>query len=229
MVAQPSNEAIGISMRTTKYPRIQRLIASTAKAGVAFAFIALLALVAPRATHPQSAPPAPRQLPQWILYEQVFKQVVFLDIRADAADQAGRDGSKLRNYYQVKAGLTTAEAALLKARAHAAVTELQTVNRQISSAVITFRAQLPSRGKLSAKAPLPPPSPELQALQHQRDKIMLDGVAALQAGMGADRFRNLDAFVQRELAPRVSLTTPKPRARAAAGHPSLPLQPVPWN
>jgi hypothetical protein len=44
----------------------------------------------------------------------MFKHVIFLDHQADLADQSGKDGGPLRNFYQIRANLSPAEAAALK-------------------------------------------------------------------------------------------------------------------
>jgi hypothetical protein len=171
-------------------------------------------------------PPAPQALPQRVVYGQVFKYVVLLDVQAGLGDQRGQNGNQLRNYFQTKATLTDAETALLKSTAHSTVSALQDVDQQIHAAVIAYRGQLQN---IKSSTTLPPLPSELHTLQTQKDNLILSGLAAVQTGLGAGRFQNLDAFVQREIAPHITLN----RANASAPHPknsSLPpMQPVPWQ
>jgi hypothetical protein len=191
----------------------------------------LLALAMPHRTHSQTAAtPATgtlQPLPQRILYAQVFKQIVFLDYQADLADQRGHDGSKFRNYYQLRAGLTPAEADILKAAAHDALTAVRAVDQQINTVVVIYRQQFPN-GKWSAKTPPPPAPPELRTLQTAKNNIILKHVAALQTGFGAARFQHLDAYVQSAVAPHITVTKPNIPARPKPGT-LPPLLPVPWK
>ena len=88
-----------------------------AKAGAALLLILLLCLALPHRTRSQSqsqAPPSPsKPLPQRVVYEQLFRHVNFLQQQATAADQQGKNGNALRNFYQTNAGLSTAETAAL--------------------------------------------------------------------------------------------------------------------
>jgi len=195
------------------------------KASLAATIILLLLLLAaPRRTRSQTAPPAttPQALPQRVVYGQVFKYAVLLDVQASLADQRGENGNQLRNYYQTKAGLTAAETALLKSTADSTVTALHAIDRQIHAVVVGYRAQF-RKG-----APPPPLPPELLTLQTQKDNLILNGLAAIQAGFGAARFQNLDAFVQKDIAPHITLSTAKLPAPPATNGTLPPMQPVPW-
>jgi hypothetical protein len=191
----------------------------------------LLALAMPHRTHSQTAAApatgAPQALPQRTVYAQLFKLVAYLDSQADAADQHGQDSHKIRSYFQLRAALTPAEAALLKSTAHDALTAVGAVNQQMKTLVVIYRQQF-SRGKWPKGTPLPPVPTEMQTLQAAKDNIVLNHVAALQTAFGAARFQNLDSYVQADIAPHITLSKPNVAARPTAS--SLPpLQPVPWN
>jgi len=157
-----------------------------------------------------------------VVYGQVFKYAVLLDVQATQADQRGENGNQLRNYYQTKAGLTAAETALLKSTANSTVTALHAIDQQIHGVVVSYRAQF-RKG-----TPRPPLPPELLTLQTQKDNLILNGLAAIQTGFGAARFQNLDTFVQKDIAPHITLSTANLPASPATKGTLPPMQPVPW-
>ncbi|SPF53869.1 exported hypothetical protein [Candidatus Sulfopaludibacter sp. SbA4] len=183
-------------------------------------------LIAPHHTRSQTSTPAssgsPAPLPQRVVYWQFFKFAVLLDVEADQADQRGENGNHLRNYYQTKTGMTAAETALLKSTANSTVKGVHAIDQQIQAAVVSYR------GQFRKGTPPPPLPPELQTLQTQKDNLILNGLAAIQAGFGAARFQNLDAFVQKDIAPHITLSTVKPLGPSAANGTLPPGQPVPW-
>lgn len=210
-----------------------RSIPCKAKAYLALVLLLLLLVALPRRTRSQtpvaSGAPAANAIPQRVVYQQLFQHVVFLDNQADVADQHGQNGNQLRNYYQIHAGLTPLEGALLKSTSHDAVTALHAINQQIHDAVIRFRAQFPA-GSLAHNKTLPKPSAELIALQNAKDQIILDHLAALKSALPTDHFQRLDTFVQSFIAPHITLTTAMPQVshRADGGKHLAPLQPVGW-
>jgi hypothetical protein len=84
-------------------------------------------------------------------------------------------------------------------------------------------------GKLPSHSALPPPPPELQTLQDQRDNLVVNNVAALQAALGAPRFQSFDGFIQKSFAPHISIKmvgTPRPHDGSSRGH-LPPFPPLP--
>jgi hypothetical protein len=175
-------------------------------AAVAVAFVtALLLLIVPRHVSTQTAasqtPTTP--LPSRILYRQLFKHVLFLDKQADYADQHGRDGNSLRNYYQRRANLTPSEAAALKQIAKKTDDDVRKIDDQIKAEIIRYRALLPAGKGSKSTRPVPP---DLSPLQRQKDRAVLAQAAALQALLGDQRFQDFDAFARRELTPHIKVT-----------------------
>jgi len=199
------------------------------KHGLLLLSLFALMLVWPHRTRSQTPTTgtAAQTLPQRVVYGEAFKHIVFLDDQANLADQQGQSGNAMRNYYQTRAGLSAAETALLKSTAHSTVTALLAVDQQIQAAVATYRAQIPN-GKWPAKTPLPPLPAELQTLQTQKDNLILNGLAAIQAGYAAASFQNLDSFAQNDIAPHIALSVKQPPP-PAKGVTLPPLQPIPWQ
>jgi hypothetical protein len=196
-----------------------------------FPLLILFLLVAwsvrPQASKPAGAPAA-TPLPTQVVYWQLFRHVNYLEGQAESAAQRGQDGSALRNFYQVSAGLTTSEATLLKQTASATATDVQAVDSQIQAVVSQFRAQLP-RIDPSGKTAMPSPPPQLRTLQAQKDSAILARVSSLQAGFGATRFQQFDTYVQTSFAPHVTMTTATMVGQLGTKDPSKspPLPPFP--
>ena len=192
-------------------------------------FLVVLAL--PHHTRSQTsastATTSPQSIPQRIIYHQLFNHVVYLDYQAGVADQQGLNGNALRNYYQVRAGLSAVETTLLKATAHDEITAVEAVDQQIQAEVALYRANF-HNGKWPAKTPMPPLPAELHTLQVAKDNIILNHVAALQSGFGTD-FQRFDTYVQSALGPHITVTTiPSPPTAPPAGT-IPPAPPVPWK
>jgi hypothetical protein len=200
-----------------------------ARAYLVLLLLFVVSLALPHRSRSQTATTtaaATQALPQQIVYKQVFRTVVFLDTQADLDDQRGGNGTALRNYYQSKAVLTATETALLKSTAHSTVTAISAIDQQIQAAVIAYRGQLQGRAFNGALPPLPP---ELQSLQTQKDNLVLNAVATIQAAFGSTRFQNLDTFVQTYVVPHITVTSIKAPAPPAKTGPLPPMQPVPWQ
>ena len=152
---------------------------------------------------------ASKPLPPRVVYGQLFKHVLFLERQADLANQRGLNGNDLRNFYQERGRLSASEAAALKQIAADAVAQAQAIDDRIQVVITSFRAQFPG-GRLPPNTALPPPPPELSDLQRQKDSVMLTKAAALRTTFGEERFQIFDAFVQREFAPHITVTTALP-------------------
>ena len=113
----------------------------------------------------------------------------------------------------------------MKGTAHSVVAARQTVDQRIQTAITTYRAQFPN-GKWPANTPLPPLPRELFTLQNEKDTLILNGLAAIQAGLSPDRFHQLDAFVQKDIAPHVTLDNVKLPPRPVTSGPLPAMQPV---
>jgi len=143
-----------------------------------------------------------RPAPTSTVYAQLFRHVLFLERQANLADQQGQNGQALRDFYQNRAHLTSAEAAALKQIASDTQTAMDAVNQQIHDMVQQFRASVPG-GVLTSKDAMPAPPPALQGLQDKKNAIASTQLAALQTALGVDRFQKLDNYVQKEFAPHV--------------------------
>lgn len=152
------------------------------------------------------------QVPQYIVYRHLFRHVVTLKNKADEEERHGRDGAALRTLYKRNAELNDAEAAALAQIAEDADRQVAELDARAKQIIAEARAQHPG-GELRPGETLPPPPAELAALQEERNAAVLQWRDRLRAVFGEDGFRRFDAFVQRDVAPRikpVQLGIPRP-------------------
>lgn len=161
---------------------------------------------------PSQGQPRGGQVPQYIVYRQLFRHVVILRNKAAEEERQGRDGAALRTLYKRNAELNDAESAVLDQIAEDAERQVSELDAQARTIIAEARAQHPG-GELQPGETLPPPPAELGALQEQRNAAVLQWRDRLRAAFGEDAFRRFDAFVQRDVAPRikpVQLGVPRP-------------------
>lgn len=183
--------------------------ATTATAATNQASAALVSTQADRETKGQ--PPA-SQVPQYIIYRQLFRHVVTLRQKADEEQRQGRDGAALRSLYKRNAKLNDAEAAILEQVAEEGDRRVAEFDEQAKRIIAEARAKHP-RGELQRGETLPPPPAELGALQEQRNLAVLQARERLRASFGEEAFDRFDKFVQRDIAPKikpVQLGIPRP-------------------
>lgn len=140
-------------------------------------------------------------VPDEVKYSAFFHYVVDLNRQADELERAGKDATSVRMHIQIHAELNYEEARLLNEIASNCIKEVEQQDRKASAVIEKFRAKFPG-GKVPAGVKLPPPPPELSAMQTERNRIIL---------LARDTYRyNADAgytkvndFIQREIAPNL--------------------------
>lgn len=165
--------------------------------------------------NPQGAP----EIPQHVVYRELFRHFVFLKEKAAEKEQGGADGSSLRGFYKRKARLDEKQAEALDRIATEtddAVMKLDERGKKITDKI---RAQYPE-GKL-ARGQQPPPFPEeLKAMQKQRNELILRGRERLREALGAQEFQRFDGYVQQEVASRMKpINFDRPRPAFPDGQP----------
>jgi len=102
------------------------------------------------------------------------------------SQQAGRDGTWLRNLHQGRLGFTVQQFTLVRTMAQRLDGELKQLN-----------ANAPA-------TPTQPPPPELKTLNQQREAVIATEVFNLKAALGSELAARLDAYVKARIAPRVT-------------------------
>jgi hypothetical protein len=141
-------------------------------------------------------------LPDYIIYAQIFRHIKELNKKADEVEKLGQDGSNFRKLYQNMAGLTNQEAEKLDTIAKTANEEISELDIQARIIITNLRAQHPD-GKLAQGETPPTPPAELINLSDQRKEIIEQAISDLQTGLEGDGFAKFSTFVNEKVRPGV--------------------------
>lgn len=146
-----------------------------------------------------NAPSAAPQIPEYVLYESVFR--LDLSFRRKALEQElmGKPVTSLKTYFKNEAGLSDAEDVTLQKISLEYLQEIQPVNDQATQILSSLRTQFPD-GEINEGQVAPAPPPELAALQQQRNSIALSNRDKLVQAFGTSRFGAFDSFVKQDFA-----------------------------
>ncbi len=133
------------------------------------------------------------------LYRTLFHTVFLLNEEAEAAERAGRTEAvqALRRAFRQEAGLGAEESAILDRLAAECEEAVRAVDAQARGILAARRANYPDGKLREGQEPLPP-SPELLALQREREVLVLRYRDQLQEAFGP---RAWERFEQRVLLP----------------------------
>ncbi len=165
---------------------------------------------------------AAERLPLPILYRHFLAYQNHLDRAADKLNQEGRDGSELRDHFQRKLGFSVLQFNKVRATALRLEAKLQEHDAKIRNVIDTSRAKYPR--VLRGPEELPPLPPELIELQRERDALIEKEVADLKSTLGAKRASQLDALIENDFAPNVTVQSIQPRVKEPRAKPTSPAQ-----
>jgi hypothetical protein len=158
----------------------------------------------------QNAASQPRDenIPQDVIYDQMFRHIKELNKKADEEDGQGKDGSHFRTLYKRMAKLEEHQAKLLDKISADVDREVEKLNKRALKVIKDHRARHPE-GKL-AQGELPPAPPEeLKLLSDKRRDQIMQARERLREGLGEEAFQKFDEFVQQRIKPGIRrLDTP---------------------
>lgn len=167
---------------------------------------------------PQQAEAA--DVPEHVVYGQMFRHIKELHKKADEEERQGRDGAHFRRLYRQMAKLDDRQAALLDEIATETNREIEKLNKRAMKIISDLRAKHPE-GKL-APGEQPPAAPaELSELSAARHDRINEARERLRAVFGEEEFeddratRGSLALRQPDLGPRISFGA---RDRAGVPH-----------
>jgi hypothetical protein len=155
-----------------------------------------------RAATAQDLPYPPIYVPDPVKYSTFFHFVVDLQKQANELERAGKDGSSLRMHIQIEAGLDYEEARMLNEIAAACIEKVDQQDRKAMAVIEKFRSQFPG-GRIPTGKKLPPPPPELQAMQQERDMIILIARDQYRYSVGDNGYTKVEDFIRREIVPNI--------------------------
>ena len=158
--------------------------------------------------------PLPASAPEQVIYRQFFRHALDLKERAQKLERAGKDGSKLRTHYKVKAGLDDAQSRKLDKIIAEYAREADRLDAKAKKIIDGVYARYPG-GVVPAGEKLPPPPPELKDLQRQRDYAVMRARHNMKNSIGERGFRQVDDFLKLNFAPNVKPVPLTPRGGQA--------------
>lgn len=149
-----------------------------------------------------SSQPQDQNVPQDVVYDQMFRHIKELKKKADEEDRQGKDGSHFRTLYKRLAKLEEHQSKILDQVADDVTREVEKLNKQAMKIISEIRARHPE-GKL-AQGELPPTPPaELKMLSDERRNLNLNARERLRGAFGEEAFQKFDEFVQQRIKPGI--------------------------
>lgn len=155
-------------------------------------------------------PATPGGLPEHVAYEFLFRRSVFFRGRAASAGKPQSLDPTLGR----EAGLRDEHIGVLDEIAAACLQEVKAQDEKARVLINSYRARYPAR-TLPQGQSLPPPPPELEAMQRERDAILLRGRDHLREALGESGFTRFSEFVMRRFGGRPAHSPAAPRRRVA--------------
>ena len=164
------------------------------------------------AQSPSNSPDQQARMPDERFYSLIFKHLLALqshDAPLVASPSVGSSTvtPSIASFYTERVGAKPSETTTMLAAAQSWKVEVAPVDSQAHAIIAAIHAKTPG-GRLQAGEKPPEVPAELVSLQHQRDAITLNHVAALKASFGEARFTILDASMRHNT--HTTLTGPIP-------------------
>ena len=149
-----------------------------------------------------SQPQESHDIPQYVVYSQVFRHIKELHKKADDEERQGRNGEQFRKLYQHMASLDDVQTTQLDQIATETNDEIEKLNVRAMQIIKDVRAKHPD-GKL-AQGELPPAPPaELGELSAKRRDVILQARERIRSVFGEGEFQRFDKFLQERMKPAI--------------------------
>lgn len=146
--------------------------------------------------------PESQDVPQYVLYSQVFRHIRELNKKANDEERQGRDGEHFRKLYKEMAKLDDLQTSQLDQIAAETNGEIEKLNIRAMEIIREIRAKHPD-GKLAPGEMPPTPPAELAELSAKRRDLILQARERLRAVYGEGEFQRFDNFVQERVKPAI--------------------------
>jgi hypothetical protein len=128
----------------------------------------------------------------------------YLDRQADMREQAGRDGSFLRNHFQREIQFSDKQFEIVRQSGIRLEADLKTVDAQIKPIVDQDRLWIKQNGRASGP---PPGHSQVQQLQKERETVIQAAVSRLNQELGPELGAALQTYIDIKWAPHVTVHT----------------------
>lgn len=146
--------------------------------------------------------PDAAEIPEHIVYGQMFRHIKELRKKADEEARQGRDGSQFLKLYKQMAKLDDRQAAVLDQVAAEVNTEVEKLDKRAMKIIGELRARHPD-GKLAPGEQPPAPPAELSQLSAARRDRINEARERLRAIFGEVEFVRFDQFVRERIKPGI--------------------------
>lgn len=145
-------------------------------------------------------------LPEHVAYWFLFHHSAALKRKADEVEKKGKSSS-LRALIKRDADLNDGQAATLETISLECEREVAEKDAQAKVVIAAVRARYPD-GKIPRGESLPPVPPALEALQQERDAIILRARDRLHEAFGDQDFQRFDSFVKKDAGAHTQIKSP---------------------
>ena len=149
-----------------------------------------------------SQPLESQDIPQYVIYSQVFRHIRELNKKADDEERQGRDGEHFRKLYQQMANLDEVQTSQLDQIATETTDKIEKLNVRAMQIIKEIRAKHPD-GKLAPGELPPAPPAELGELSAQRRDLILQARERIRSVFGEGEFQRFDKFLQERMKPAI--------------------------
>jgi hypothetical protein len=196
----------------------------TRKYAIAALSVAMLAVGAValngRASHPPQPQPSPQQsrrIPDHVTYRMLLHNVYLFNQKAEANELQGKRESAgaFRRAFQHEAELSDEQARMLNEIAADCEREVREQDAKARVIIDARRAAYPG-GRIPPGGKPLPPSPELEAMQQERNAIILRARDRLRQALGEQEWGRFQEFIHQRVASNITITPASPGQPVAA-------------
>jgi hypothetical protein len=152
------------------------------------------------AANPENA--ATPSVPEPVVYWHLFHHNNLLLKKAEENERLGKDAKFLRDFYKNEAKLNDNQATIFREIAASVELEVSALDAEAKLLIQNFRANHPG-GLMKSGEKLPPPPPQLEALQKRRNNTILHGRDRLHQAFGQQASAEFQKFVHEKVAPKI--------------------------
>jgi len=147
------------------------------------------------------------EVPEHVVYRMFLRQIFTNQQQAEKAEARGdqRAAQAWRHHYE-DAGLSEEQTRVLTRIATECEREVKEIDAKAKVIIDARRALYYPGGKVPPGGKSAPPSPELIAMQQERDALMLRYRERVREAFGEQEFARLQEFLRRRVVPNITLS-----------------------
>jgi hypothetical protein len=143
------------------------------------------------------------EVPDAVIYRQMFRHAAALKEKADELERQGKDAKHLRGIFKRKADLSDEQAQAFDEISSQCALEIKAIDERAKPIIKAYREQYPNGQIPHGQLPQAPPV-ELQQMTKERNDLVLRKRDELRAAFGENEFKRFQEFVKNKVAPGVN-------------------------